>query len=69
MGIEDPVDDGTSFARSVVAPNENRPTTTRPLSLKCQADSRLGGPDEVRQVQDGLNGPEVVFERNDRRPR
>ena len=69
MGVEDPVDDGTGLARRVVAPNENRPAAARSLSPQCQADPRLGRPDEVGQVQDGLNGPEVVLERDDRSPR
>ena len=69
MGVKDPVDDGTGLARRVVAPDQNRPATTRSRSLKRQADSGLGRPDQVRQVQDGLNGPEIVLERDDGRPR
>jgi hypothetical protein len=69
MGVEDPVDDGAGLARRVMAPNENRSATPRSLSLKCQADARPRRPDEVRQVQDGLNGPEIAFERDDGRSR
>ncbi len=68
VGIEDAVHNGAGLARHVVAPDQNRPTTTRPVSVQYQANPRLGGPDNVGQVQDGLHRPEVALERNDRHP-
>ena len=62
VGIEDPVGDGPGLGRGVMAPHQDRAGAPRAGRLcSMRRDARLGGPDDVGEVQDRLHGPEVAL--------